>query len=55
MEVVSSDLPCPNLATKDVYGGGGGEEIRGRREYDVEEVEAVKLVFSGGDGFQRRR
>jgi hypothetical protein len=54
-EIVSSDLPCPNLVTKNVYDSGGGEEIHGRREYDVEEVEAVKLVFSGGDGFQRRR
>ena len=55
MEIVSSDLPCPNLATKDVYDGGGGKEIHGRREYDGKEVEAVKLFLSGDDEFQRRR
>ena len=38
MEIVSSDLPCPNSAMKDIYGGGGGEEIRGRCEYGGEEV-----------------
>ena len=54
MEIISSDLPFPNLATKDGYGSGGGEEIHGRREYDDEEVEAVKLFFSGGDEIQRR-
>jgi hypothetical protein len=54
-EIVSSDLSCPNLATKDSYGGGGGEEIHGRREYDGKEVEAVKLFLSGDDEFQRRR
>jgi hypothetical protein len=48
-DIVSSDLPCPNLVTKDSYGGGGGEEIHGRREYDDEEVEAMKLFLSGGD------
>ena len=55
MEIVSSDLPCPNLAMKDVYGGSGGEEIRGRREYDDKEVEAVKLLLSDDDEIQRRR
>ena len=51
MEIVSSDLSCPNLAMKDCYGGGRGEEIHGRREYDDEEVEAVKLFLSGDDEF----
>jgi hypothetical protein len=51
MEIVSSDLPCPNLAMKDSYGGGGGEEIHGWRKYVDKEVEAVKLFFSGGDEF----
>jgi hypothetical protein len=40
------------LATKDSYGGGGGEEIRGRREDGDKEVEAVKLFLSGDDEFQ---
>jgi hypothetical protein len=43
------------LATKDSYGNGGGEEIRGRREYDDKEVEAVKLFLSGDDEIQQRR
>ena len=55
MEIVSSDLSCPNSATKDVYGGGGGEEIRVRRGYVDEEVEAVKLFFSSADEIHRRR
>ena len=54
-EIVSSDLSCPNLAMKDSYGGGGGEEIRSRREYDGEEVKAMKLSFSGDYEIQRRR
>jgi hypothetical protein len=41
------------LATKDSYGDGGGEEIRGRREYDDEEVKVVKLILSGDDEIQR--
>ena len=32
------NLPCPNLATEDTYGGGGGDEVRGRREDGVGEV-----------------
>jgi hypothetical protein len=54
-EIVSLDLSCPNLAMKDNYGGGGGEEVCGWREYDDEEVEAVKLFLSGDDEFQRQR
>ena len=50
MEFVGVDLPCPNLAKEDVYGGGGGEDFRGRREYDDDEVEAVKLFLTGDDG-----
>jgi hypothetical protein len=49
MEIVSSDLQWPNSVTKDVYGGSGGEEIRVRREYVDEEVEAMKLFFSDGE------
>src|SRR3954464_3586791 len=49
MKFVDADLPCPNLAEEDVYGGGGGEDFRGRREYDGDEVEAVKLFLTGDD------
>ena len=50
MEFVSVDLPRPNLAEEDVYGSGGGEDFRGRRKYDDDEVEAVKLFLTGDDG-----
>ena len=50
MEFVDVDLPRPNLAEEDVYGSGGGEDFRGRREYDDDEVEAVKLFLIGDDG-----
>ena len=49
MKFIDADLPCPNLAEEDVYGGGGGEDFRGRREYDGDEVEAVKLFLTGDD------
>ena len=55
MEIVSSDLSCPNSATKDIYKGSGGEEIRVWREYVDEEVEDVKLFVSDGDEIQRGR
>ena len=38
------------MAEEDSYGGGGGEDFRGRCEYDDDEVEAVKLFLTGGDG-----
>ena len=50
MRFVDVDLPRPNLVEEDVYGGGGGEYFRGRREYDGDEVEAVKLFLTGDDG-----
>ena len=50
MEFVGVDLPHPNLAEEHIYGGGGGEDFRGRREYDGDEVEAVKLFLAGDDG-----
>ena len=50
MKFVDLDLPRPNSAEEDVYGGGGGEDFRGRREYDDDEVEAVKLFLTGDDG-----
>src|SRR3954468_22775745 len=50
MKFVDADLPHPNLAEEDVYSDGGGEDFRGRREYDDDEVEAVKLFLTGDDG-----
>ena len=35
---------------EDTYGGGGEDDFRGRREYDGDEVEAVKLFLTGDDG-----
>ena len=49
MKFVRSDLPRPNLVEEDGYGGDGGEDFRGRREYDGDEVEAVKLFLAGDD------
>ena len=50
MKFVCADLPRPNSAEEDDYGGGGGEDFCGRREYDGDEVEAVKLFLTGDDG-----
>ena len=50
MKFVGVDLPRPNSAEEDVYGGGGGEVFRGRREYGGDEVEAVKLFLTSDDG-----
>ena len=41
------DLPCPNLATEDTYGGGGEDDVRGRREDGVGEVAAAKCFIAG--------
>ena len=41
-EAEQFDLPCPNLATEDTYGGGGEDDVRGRREDGVGEVAAAK-------------
>ena len=41
-EAEQFDLPCPNLATEDTYGGGGEDDVRGRREDGVGEVAAGK-------------
>ena len=41
-EAEQFDLPCPNLATEDTYGGGGEDDVRGRREDGVREVAAAK-------------
>ena len=38
----------PNLATRDSYGGGGEDEVRGQREDGVGEVAAAKRFVGGG-------
>ena len=45
-EAEKFDLPCPNLVTEDTY-GGGGDEVRGRREDVVGEVVAAKRFVAG--------
>ena len=50
MKFVRSDLPRPNSAEEDGYGSGGVKKIHNRREYDSDEVEAVKLFLTGDDG-----
>ena len=47
MDAEQFDLPCPNLETEDTYGNGGEDEVRGRREDDVEEVAAAKRFVVG--------
>ena len=49
MEAEQLDLPCPNLATEDTYGGSGEDEVRGWREDGVEEVAEAKRFVSGID------
>ena len=46
-EAEQFDLPCPNLATKDTYGDGGEDDVRGRREDGVGEVAAAKRFVAG--------
>ena len=46
-EAEQFDLPCPNLATKNTYGDGGEDDVRGRREDGVGEVAAAKRFVSG--------
>ena len=41
-EAEQFDLPCPNLETKDTYGDGGEDDVRGWREDGVGEVAAAK-------------
>ena len=47
MEAKQFNLPCPNLATKDTYGGRGEDNVRGRREDGVGEVAAAKHFVAG--------
>ena len=48
-EAKQFDLPRPNLAAEDTYGGNGEDEVRGRREDSVEEVAAANRFVSGVD------
>ena len=47
MEAERFDLQCPNLAAEDTYGGGGEDEVHGRREDGVGEVAAAKRFVAG--------
>ena len=47
VEAKQFNLSCPNLATRDSYGGGEEDEVRGRREDGVEEVAAAKRFIIG--------
>ena len=47
MEAEQFNLPCPNLATEDTYGGGGEDEVHDRREDGVGEVAAAKRFVTG--------
>ena len=47
MEAEQFNLPCPNLATEDTYGGGGEDKVHGRREDGVGEVTAAKRFVTG--------
>ena len=47
LEAEQFNLPCPNLATEDTYGGGGEDEVRDRREDGVREVAAAKRFIAG--------
>ena len=46
-EAEQFDRPCPNLAMEDTYGGGGEDDVRGRREDGVGEVTAAKRFVAG--------
>ena len=47
MEAEQFDLPCPNLATEDTYGGSGEDEVCDWREDGVGEVAAAKRFVAG--------
>ena len=48
-EAEQFNLPCPNSAMEDTYGGSGEDEVRGRREDGVKDVAAAKCFVSGVD------
>ena len=47
IDAEQSNLPRPKLVAEDTYGGGGEDEVRGRREDGVEEGAAAKRFVSG--------
>ena len=47
LETEQFSPPCPNLATEDTYGGGGEDDVHGRREDGVGEVAAAKRFVAG--------
>ena len=47
MDAEQSNLPFPNLAMEDTYGGGGEDDVCGRREHGVGEVAAAKRFVAG--------
>ena len=47
MEAEQFDLPCPNFAKEDTYGGSEEDEVYGRREDGVGEVAAAKRFVTG--------
>ena len=47
-EAEQFDRPCPNLATEDTYGNDGEDDVRGRCEDGVGEVEVAKRFVAGG-------
>ena len=46
-EAEQFDRPCPNLATEDIYGNGGEDDVRSRREDGVGEVAIAKRFDAG--------
>ena len=48
-EAEQFNLPRPNSAAEDTYGGGGEDEVCGRREDGVKEVAAAKRFVPGVD------
>ena len=46
LEAEQFNTPRPNLVAEDTYGGGGEDEVCGRRQDGVEEVAAAKRLVS---------
>ena len=49
MEAEQFNLSRPNLATEDTNGGGGEDDVHGRREDAVEDVATAKRFVSSVD------
>ena len=47
MEAEQFNLPCPNLATEDIYDSGREDKVRGRREDNGGAVAAAKRFVDG--------